>query len=510
MPPKITLRFEVDQRHVARLADHPLFKRATRRETHKLYGVYYDTPGLDLWGTGVTLMLQRAGRQWRQTVTSGGSVAAGLHQYNEFSTTIAASLPDFNALDASGIAGHFRSLELRAQFKPLLVMEFTRTTCVLLHKDGVAIEASIDRGLIRSGDATAPVSELELEVKEGPAWRAYQLAIQLLETVPLLVDDRPQMQHGIELHPGALSKPRKTPVSPLVTGMSCNVAFKALMLTCISHYIANERGMLNGADPEYLHQLRVALRRLRSVFSTFGPLFTDSVLEPPIAEIRQLAQLLGEARDWDVFVAEKLPPVLTHYANHAGLTAMTDVAAQLRRAANRRAQRAIVSTQGQGLLLALGAWISAQTWLEALDDPQRAALERPAIDYARSTLDGALTRVRKRGRDFAALSPAHLHRLRIAAKRLRYATDFFAPLFDHKEARKYRAVLARLQDALGSYNDATKMTHFAGLASRRHKGARANEARGIVFGWGAAMQHSDTRYLRRIWKELRSAQTFWK
>ena len=68
----------------------------------------------------------------------------------------------------------------------------------------------------------------------------------------------------------------------------------------------------------------------------------------------------------------------------------------------------------------------------------------------------------------------------------------------------------RLQDALGSYNDATKMTHFAGLASRRHKGARANEARGIVFGWGAAMQHSDTRYLRRIWKELRSAQPFWK
>ena len=307
-----------------------------------------------------------------------------------------------------------------------------------------------------------------------------------------------------------VAKPRKTPVSPLVAGISCNEAFKALMLTCIAHYMANERGMLADTDPEYLHQLRVALRRLRSVFSTFAPLFPDSVLEPPITESRRLALSLGEARDWDVFVGETLPPIRSHYANHAGLAALADAAARLRHAANRRAQRAVASAQGQGLLLALGAWISAETWLDALDDARRAALERPAIDYGRSALEAALKRVRKRGRDFAALAPAELHRLRIAAKKLRYATEFFAPLFDHRQAREYRAVLARLQDALGSYNDATKMTHFAGLASRRHRGAPATEARGIMSGWGAAMQHSDTRYLRRIWKEFRSAEPFWK
>ena len=116
----------------------------------------------------------------------------------------------------------------------------------------------------------------------------------------------------------------------------------------------------------------------------------------------------------------------------------------------------------------------------------------------------------RRGRHFAGLAPADLHRLRIAAKRLRYATEFFAPLFDEKAARDYRAVLARLQDALGSYNDAVKMTLLAERASRGLTGAPANEARGIMLGWSAGMQHAGTRYLNRIWKEFRRAEPFWK
>jgi CHAD domain-containing protein len=135
----------------------------------------------------------------------------------------------------------------------------------------------------------------------------------------------------------------------------------------LKHYIANQRGMLDGGDLEYLHQMRVALRRLRSVFSTFAPLFPAGVLEPPVAETRWLARILGAARDWDVFVAETLPPVSARYAQHPGMAALTRTAAISRKAANRSARRAVVSARGQGLLLALGAWIDAETWLEAFD-----------------------------------------------------------------------------------------------------------------------------------------------
>ena len=147
--------------------------------------------------------------------------------------------------------------------------------------------------------------------------------------------------------------------------------------------------------------------------------------------------------------------------------------------------------------------------METLDDAQRGELQRPVIEFAREMLSASLRRVRKRGRKFANLAPPDLHRLRIAAKKLRYATEFFAPLFDEMPARDYRAVLARLQDALGSYNDAVKMTLLAERASRGLTGVPVDEARGIMLGWSAGMQHAGARYLRRSWKEFRDAEPFW-
>ncbi len=176
---------------------------------------------------------------------------------------------------------------------------------------------------------------------------------------------------------------------------------------------------------------------------------------------------------------------MARYAQHAGLNELARATARLRRGANRRARRAVVSARGQGLLLALGAWTSAETWLEALDDAQRKELGLPAIEFARGVLSAMRGRVRKRGRNFSDLTPPELHRLRIAAKKLRYATEFFAPLFGEQAARDYRAALTRLQDALGSYNDAVKMTLCAELASRGLTGAPADEARGIMLGWSA-------------------------
>jgi inorganic triphosphatase YgiF len=510
MPIETELKLQIEPRHLARLAGHPLLKRASRRATRKPYSIYYDTPGLDLWRAGVTLRLRRSGKRWTQTVKSGGNAAGGMHQRSEFESALAAPFPDFDALAASEAAAYFSAPELRLQLKPLIITEFTRRSCMLAPADGVAIEASIDHGLIKSGDATAPICELELEVKAGPAWHAYRVAAQLLAAVPLLVEDRSKAQRGFALYLGTPQKPVKPRLSAVVAGMTANDALKSLVLSCLAHYTGNQRGMLGGEDPEYLHQMRVALRRLRSVFSTFAPLLAPPAAAPPDTELREFARILGPARDWDVFVTETLRPVMTRYAQHAGLAELARAAARLRAAAIRRARRAVVGARGQGWLFTLGAWISAETWLDALDATQRGALERPAVEFAREALDAMFERVRRRGRNFTTLVPADLHRLRIAAKKLRYATEFFTPLFDGNAARDYRAVLARLQEALGAYNDAVKTTQLAQDAGRALKGAPANEALGIMLGWSAGTQDAGTRYLKRVWKEFRDAEPYWK
>ncbi len=103
----------------------------------------------------------------------------------------------------------------------------------------------------------------------------------------------PKRECGIALYLDTPQKPAKPGPLAVVAGMTRNHVFKALIVSCLAHFTGNQRGMLDAGDPEYLHQMRVALRRLRSVFSTFAPLIPPAVTAPPVAETRWLARILG-------------------------------------------------------------------------------------------------------------------------------------------------------------------------------------------------------------------------
>jgi CHAD domain-containing protein len=137
-------------------------------------------------------------------------------------------------------------------------------------------------------------------------------------------------------------------------------------------------------------------------------------------------------------------------------------------------------------------------------------MSRPVSGFARTVLVDAHQRVLKRGRNFSRLQPVELHRLRIAAKKLRYAAEFFAPLYEERRTRNYRAALVRLHDGLGAFNDAATITTLAALACRDLKGPYVREARGIVLGWSAGMQDAGMQSIKRIWKEFRAASPFWE
>jgi triphosphatase len=507
---EIELKLRIAPDDVSRLLRHPVWRAARRAPAQKLYSVYYDTPDLDLWRSGLTLRLRRSGARWLQTLKGGGSVSAGLHRRHESEAPVTGPLPDFNAIDGTEMAHHLASAEFRAQLKPVIVMEFTRTRAYIEPAAGSRIEASLDRGLIKSGDATEPVSEVELEVQSGEAWRAYQLALQLVQQVPLLVENRSKAERGIALRERAVPQPVKAAPSPVTHAMSSQEAFIALADACLGQFIANQRGMIEGRDPEYLHQMRVALRRLRSVFGTFAPLFPAAALVMPIAETRRLAQALGLARDWDVFTTETLPPITALYAEHLGVTAVADAAVRLRQSANRTARRAVASSRGQGFLLSVGGWLAARTWLEGMDEAQKEALNRPVAEFARMVLAPAHARVIKRGRHFGKLSPEGLHRLRIAAKKLRYAIEFFGPLYDGGEPRDYRALLVEIQDQLGRFNDARVVAGLAARASRRLRGPLGAEARGIMLGWSSGAQQFGARELQGVWRRFEQCKPFWQ
>jgi len=508
MPVETELKLQMDPRHIARLRRHALFKRARRLAPQRLHSVYYDTPDLKLWRAGVALRLRREGTRWMQTVKGGGRVVAGLHQRQETEARVAGPAPDFDAIADPALARHFASHKLRKQLRPVVATEFARSRYLLKPAAGVVIEAAIDRGVIKSGGTEEPICELELEVKSGLAQHTYQIALELLATVPLRAEDRSKVERGFDLRRGRARKPRKARASPLTPEMTCHDAFKALVASGLAHFLANQYGMLNSDDPEYLHQMRVALRRLRSVFATFAPLFAEGAMAPRVAEIRRLSGALGRARDWDVFVTETLPPLMARYEEHRGIAAVCLRAAHLRAQAGRAARRAVSSRRGQRFPLVMGAWL-AEDWFGGLDAAQRASLLRPVASFAREVLDADYARMLKRGRHFNRLTPPKLHRLRIAAKKLRYAIEFFAPLYDQRRVRRFRDTLAHLQDALGSFNDAVTTAQLVEEARHGLTSASAREARGILLGWSVGIQHSGGHHLKLLWDKWRAARPFW-
>ena len=336
-----------------------------------------------------------------------------------------------------------------------------------------------------------------------------KLALKLAEDVPPSIGNRSKAGRGYALARGEAKSPVKARPAVLDRGMSVNEAFKSVMWATLAHLHANEPGMLAGRDPEYLHQMRVALRRIRSAFGVFAALFPRPAISPARNELKWLAANLGPARDWDVFVTETLPPIEAEFGARGGLKNFIARCEVLRRAATARSRRAVRSVRYRHLILRLAAWLSAESWLKQSDPAKRAALEEPIAGFASAVIERRYDRVRNKGRKLGALSPAALHRLRIAIKKFRYATDFFAGLYEEKSPRDALKRLARLQDILGAMNDAATAANLLAHGFDGAAGRRVLEAKGILRGWSSGRAATLKRELRSAWNGFRSAEKFW-
>jgi CHAD domain-containing protein len=128
---------------------------------------------------------------------------------------------------------------------------------------------------------------------------------------------------------------------------------------------------------------------------------------------------------------------------------------------------------------------------------------------ARDALERRWRRVRKRGRRLAHLDAAALHRLRVAAKRLRYTALAFAPLFAARRTGAILRDLEAMQDALGGLNDCATATRLVSKARATLSGAKTRQARELLDERIDATRREHQRALRPAWKALRSAPRFW-
>jgi len=494
---------------LARLSADPLLGER-RKPPLELTAIYFDTPRHSLWRHGFTLRLRRERGRWVQTLKGGGTLEGGLHRRFETSNRAAHARPSLALLEDAGVRKQVARILRKSPLVPVFRVQVLREVRIATPQPGVVIEVALDRGTILAGDARAPISEIELELKRGDVAHVFDLALALTERAAARVEVRSKAERGYELAGVVRPGPARSRLAISARDISASAALKELCISCLNHLQANQPGVMQGRGPEYLHQSRVALRRLQAGLLAFRRLPPRGALEPQIEAVHSFLRLLGPARDWDVYARHALAPVLEQFDGHAGLAALARATERLREAANRDARRIFASRRYQRLVLGLGAWLAHEAWLAGASGDERGAWDASAGQLAVRILDRYHRRMRKRGRKIESAGLKELHRLRIATKKLRYAAIFFAPVFPRSRSRAMLSALNDLQDVLGSIHDYATVPALLEESMRASRGPLRAEARTIVGHWNSSQLEERKRELPAAWKAFRDAERFWR
>ena len=514
MPAEIELKLTLDRTAVSRAAEllrHPAV-RAVRRgrvRTARLASTYYDTRKFALEDARVALRIRRDGARYVQTVKGPplDAAAGALHAHDEHEWRLAQARLDTAHLEQTPWHKMFARAQKHGGLAPLFTTDVTRRSLPLEFPDGTRATIAVDLGTIRSrGNPPRRVSiaEVEIELDHGSPHAAYDLALALLDDWPLTVATTSKAARGYALVHGAAAdklEPVRAEAAVLSLGGPAEAALGAIVRECLRQIADNVPGLVAEDDPEWVHQMRIGTRRLRSCLSLVAKIAGRAAVAPLTAEVRWLAGILGATRDLDVLATETLPPlaaaVTRDPAAAGGMKRLGRTLAAHRRAARAVAREAVTSRRFQRLLLAAGS-------LSATLDKGGGehGTGREFADALLAKRHGNLVAL---GAELEHATPEERHAVRVAAKKLRYVAEFFSPGDAGKRNRRYLKTLARLQGALGRWHDAVTTTRLAD-----ELGGKSDPATiGAVRGWAAAQTTALEPEILDAWQRFAATSPFW-
>lgn len=467
---EIELKLEIDPAQAWRLAEHPLFRGEPRRQ--RQISVYFDTPRQKLRRHGWVLRVRQTDGKFVQTIKRVGD-AAGLFDREEWEAEVTSLAPDFGAIEMTPLRELIKARQMR-HLEPVCRCDIDRSTR-LVRANGSRIELTYDEGVIEARGASEPVHEIELELKEGELAALLATARKLGTTIPIKLGVAAKSERGFTLASGR----RKAPAVSIGADATVAEGLAAIATACLKHFRMNEPLLIEERDAEALHQLRVAIRRLRSALWLFRPVLAGPEFQTISDRLRRLTRELGAARNIDVILAA-MP--------------LNDPArSQLEEGRNRsysKILRKLGSRNFRLFTIELLAWVHSGQWRQG----KKAG--GPLMRLTLKRLDRLWSRIAERGGDLRQLSAIERHRLRIDTKKLRYALEFLARPLEPAGAnqKKFGKAAEGLQDSLGLLND---------LATRPQ----------LLPGAGHPARKEAARLLRaakRHWQNLEKIGPYWR
>jgi triphosphatase len=493
-PKEIEVKLELPSASLPRFKKIPLLRGEERRPKRATeVSVYFDTDKQKLHKNGMMLRVRRGGDRYVQTIKSAGN--SGPFTRDEWESEIEGAAPDLRLAQGTALEP-LVSGKFRRQLKPVFETRVRRTTYPLSNgKTDIAL--TLDKGKIATGRSSRPLCEIELELKRGDEAELFRVARELTQALPAQVALKSKSERGYEMLAGQDDAPVKAVAVDLAPGAATRDGFKAIGLACLKQMIGNLPALLAG-DPEGVHQMRVGLRRLRAAISLFADILQDPQTAALKDELKWLAGELGPARELEVLVTRVVEPVRRRHSRLEGISGLSRDLAQRRAAALARAQEAVRSPRFRALTLDIAAWLEAGEWTRPQDDLVRGRGDVAIETSAAGQLTRRFRKIRKQGKKLARLDARSRHKLRIQAKKVRYASEFFADLFRGKKASRRRAkflsALERVQDCLGDLNDiAVHEDRITAIANRRGLGQRRRGSPKRAFAAGLLTGREDAR-----------------
>ena len=304
-----------------------------------------------------------------------------------------------------------------------------------------------------------------------------------------------------------MPKKSKTP-APLMSGQSVSEAFATILKFNFDYLLTWEQAARSWDHIEGVHQSRVTLRRMRSALSLFRNALPKTSRKYWSEELRWVAGELGMARDMDVLISESL-------AAAAEDLPLKGAQGLMRLAEQRRAQAyqeqvcpMLDSDRYRSFKEGFEAWFDKKQW--ETDEPskkQSKLLASNVVGFSRGLMDKQERRVLAAGSHVDRLDAKAMHSLRIECKKLRYAAEFFSPLFTGMD--DFILQMKGLQDLLGLMNDVAVMRQLLDNLLADVSDHETLVYAGGLVGWRTCDYHHMLNRFDVYWEEFIEAKHPW-
>jgi triphosphatase len=452
----------------------------------RLTTTYFDTVDRLLKASAISLRIRRSGRGGEQTVKAGGTFSLGMADRPEHTVAFGGHVPDISRFTDEMLRVRLTDLLGTAELVPMFTIKMARRLWRITNGNGDVVDFSIDNGEVVAGDKRAPVIEAEFELVSGDRRALFDIAKAVLKGQTFAFSTSTKSDLGFALVDGAF-KPVGQPVTAgtieLSPDDSVESALQTMLRSCVSQISANLLAVRTGRNPEGPHQLRVGLRRLRSVLSVFAKVIAREQVTRIKEDVRWLSAEVGAVRDLDVMMEELVAPL----AAEADMSGILDLLDATRTEAHARLDAAVADGRTGALLIDLVAFTEGRGWLSSVDIGQSQRMVEPIESFAVEAVRRLKTKVARMGREPDELTPEERHELRKKFKALRYTLDFFLPVLGKAVRKDLLPAVKAAQDVLGTLND-IHMAHVMldGMHPVTDDNGRTERAIGFCLGWHAA------------------------